>query len=378
MIGTVIGSMFLMASAPTAQAAPVEMIRTPNGGIQPQAAVDESGVLHLLYYKGEASGGELYYVRRTPGESDFSKPVRVNTEASPAIAAGTIRGAQMALGREGRVHVAWNGVAPKGGTYMEAPMWYTRLDNQGAGFEMPRNVMTFARGLDGGGSVAADHRGNVYVFWHAPKPGNTNGEMGRAVFVARSKDDGATFTPEKLATMEPTGACGCCGMKAFADDTGHVLALFRAASSKTNRDETLLVSDDEGENFKIGYQHGWQIANCPMSSASLSETGNDFLAAAETHGRVFFVRVNRTSGEVSEPISPEVKGKHPALAVNRQGEVLLAWTEGTAWAKGGSLAWQRYDAKGRPLTERQTAEGVPVWSFATAIAKPDGTFAIIF
>ena len=89
--------------------------------------------------------------------------------------------------------------------------FYTNLITSGVGLTDTRIRALKAAGLDGGGSVAADAQGNVYAFWHAPKPGNTNGEAGRAVFVARSTDDGKTFAPEKLATRQPTGACGCCG-----------------------------------------------------------------------------------------------------------------------------------------------------------------------
>jgi len=95
------------------------------------------------------------------------------------------------------------------------PLLYTRLNDAGTGFEPERILITYAAGLDGGSSVAADGQGNVYVAWHASKPGNTNFEAGRAMFVARSTDDGKTFAREKLAISKPTGACGCCGMKAF-------------------------------------------------------------------------------------------------------------------------------------------------------------------
>jgi hypothetical protein len=261
---------------------------------------------------------------------------------------------------------------------MEAPMLYTRLNDAGTAFEPERDVITFARGLDGGGSVAADDQGKVYVAWHAPKPGNTNGEAGRAVFMARSTDDGKTFSPEKLATEKPTGACGCCGMKAFADSAGNVFALYRAATEMTNRDETLLLSRDHGANFEIAYSHGWKLAACPMSSAFLSETPAGVLAAAETHGRVFFVRVDPKTGKVSKPVSPEAKAKHPIAVGNAKGEVLLAWTEGTAWAKGGAVAWQVYDSSGNPTSEKGRANGVPTWSLVAAVAKPDGSFVIIY
>ena len=261
---------------------------------------------------------------------------------------------------------------------MQAPMLYTRLDDLGTAFEPERDVITSARGLDGGGSVAADDQANVYVFWHAPKPGNTNGEAGRAVFVARSMDDGKTFAPETLASVKPTGACGCCGMKAFADSKGTVFALYRSASEMVNRDETLLISRNRGVAFEIAYSHGWKVATCPMSSASLSETKAGVLAAAETHGKVFFVRVDPTTGKVSEPVSPETKGKHPVAVGNARGEVLLAWTEGTGWGKGGAVAWQLYDQAGNPTSEKGRMEGVPVWSLPTAFAKQDGSFVIVY
>lgn len=357
--------------------AAVSLVRVPNGGIQPQAVSDENGAVHLIYYKGEAGGGDIFYVRQQPGASDFSPPIRVN-KSQKAIAAGTIRGAQLALGREGRVHVVWNGLAPKGKTYMDAPMLYTRLAADGQSFEPERNVISFAGGLDGGGSVAADRKGNVYVMWHAPKPGNTNGEFGRAVFVARSRDDGKTFARETLATETQTGACGCCGMRAFADSGGNVFALYRGASNQVDRGETLLVSRNAGVSFDIAWVHNWRIDTCPMSSASLAATKSGALAAGETHGRVFFVRVGLDGRTISEPVSPETKGKHPVIAANDRGEILLAWTEGTSWGKGGSIAWQRFDAEGKSLSPIERAEGLPVWSMAAVAPRPDGAFVIIY
>jgi hypothetical protein len=100
-------------------------------------------------------------------------------------------------------------------------------------------LITYAAGLDGGSSIAADRFGNVYATWHASKPGagTEEGEEGRAVFVARSSDEGKTFAPERPAIAEKTGACGCCGMKAFADENGAVYILFRGALEMVNRDE---------------------------------------------------------------------------------------------------------------------------------------------
>ena len=70
--------------------------------------------------------------------------------------------------------------------------------------------------------------------------------------------------------------------------------------------------------------------------------------------------------------------KHPRLAINRTGEVLLVWTEGTGWQRGGSLAWQLYDKAGQPTPERGMVAGVPVWSFGAAAVNLDGGFAILY
>src|SRR5258708_1138401 len=130
----------------TPSAARVEVLRTPNGGIQPQAAIDGRGVLHLVYLKGDPGASDVYYVRREPGQDHWSAPIRVNSRPGSAIAVGTIRGAQLALGRTGyprsgwRVHVVWNG-SGQGDASRGAPLLYTRMNEAGTGFEPERNLM---------------------------------------------------------------------------------------------------------------------------------------------------------------------------------------------------------------------------------------------
>jgi len=144
----------LLASGST-QGAQVSVLRTPDGGIQPQAAVDGKGVVHLIYFKGKPGAGDIFYVRQEPGKSDFSNPIQVNTRPGSAIAIGTIRGAHLAIGKRGRVHVAWMGgqgaePVPVADGKPKTPMVYTRLNEAGSAFEPERNVLTWTGGLDGG------------------------------------------------------------------------------------------------------------------------------------------------------------------------------------------------------------------------------------
>jgi hypothetical protein len=375
---------FAAASAP-ASSGRVAIVRTPDGGIQPQAAIDGKGGVHLIYFEGDPSGGNIFYVRWLPGQALFSKPLEVNSRPGSAMAVGTIRGAQLAVGKNGRVHVVWDGMG-KGASavpivgHQTTPLLYTRLNDEGTAFEPERNLITYAAGLDGGSSIAADSQGNVYAVWHAPLPGNTNGEAGRAVFVARSNDEGKTYRRETPALATPTGACPCCGLRAFADSSGAVYILFRAAAGGVNRDELLLVSQRPGAAFEIANAHKWKANTCPMSSAALSEVRGGALAAWETAGQVYYSTVNPKTMRVSAPICPSgsTARKHPTAVANVLGETLLVWTEGAAWVSGGAIAWQLYDTDGKPTSEAARVDGLPVWSLATAFAKPDGDFVIVY
>src|SRR5579885_3071125 len=164
--------MCLTASAARIDGPAVNLIRVPNAGIQPQI-VEQDGVVHLIYFSGAPEKGDIYYVKSRDFGRTFSKPLRVNHTPGSAIAIGNIRGAQMAIGRGGRVHVAWNGsaAAEPRGPAGETPMLYARMNDRGTAFEPERNVIQQAYGLDGGGSIAADSKGDVYVFWHAPLVG---------------------------------------------------------------------------------------------------------------------------------------------------------------------------------------------------------------
>jgi hypothetical protein len=124
-------------------------VRVPGGGIQPQLANDGKSHLHLACYTGDAHGGDLHYAQSTDGGSAFSQPLQVNTQGGSAIAAGTIRGAQSAVGSAGRVHVAWNGsnsAKPGGPVNPDSgkpgvPKLYTRLNAAGTSFEAQRGLM---------------------------------------------------------------------------------------------------------------------------------------------------------------------------------------------------------------------------------------------
>lgn len=352
-----------------AAATEVKLERVPEGGVQPQVAVAADGAVHLVYLTGKPDGADIRYSFRKAGDTAWSAPVTVNSEAQCAVAIGTIRGAQLAVGKAGSVHVVWNGKA-QNGQHATAPLCYARLE---AGkFAAQRTLNTGTIHLDGGASVAADDKGGVWVVWHAAPPEGKS-EADRRIYVSRSRDDGATFTNAAPAEGAPAGVCACCSLKAFFSPAGELLTFYRNASDKTQRDMTLLTAQ-EGTAFSSKVLYPWSIAACPMSSATLLASGKATRAAWETEGTVWTALV----GETPVPVAlSKGKARHPALAVNGRGETLVSWSLGTGWQRGGELGWVVLDANGKPAATRGTAKEVPVWSHTAAFANAAGDFIIL-
>lgn len=359
----------------TSVAPTVTVAALPAGGIQPQAAIDGHGVIHVVYFTGKPAGGDLYYVKLKADGRPTSTPVRVNTIAGSALATGSVRGAQMSLGRNGRIHVAWHGSGPaanKPGS--DVPVWYTRSAD-GTTFEPQRVVSGDSRGLDGG-SVAADRSGHVAVVWHAL--GTAPGEDHRTVYLARSSDDGATFAVASPATTVPVGACGCCGLRATFDRDGILHVLYRAATDGNHRDTTWLMVRGTASQQPIRV-HPWELESCPMTTFALAETPDGLVAAWETAQQIYTATLTpstRTIGEISAMPGAGIR-KHPSVAVNQAGDTLTAWTEGTGWNRGGTVAWRLTNRSRVELAADATAGPVPVWGLVQAIALTDGSFLIL-
>src|SRR5439155_25748793 len=155
--------------------------------------------------------------------------------------------------------------------------------------------------------------------------------------------------------------------------------LYRAAN-EISRDMTLLVSRDRAASFELETVIQWMTKTCPMTSCAFAENSAGVVAATERDGRVCFNQVEPETFSLSKPAyAPDAeKCRHPAVAANSAGEILLAWTEGTGWQKGGVLAWRIFDRDSKPTSESGRTNGVPVWGSPTAFSQSDGTFVIAY
>ena len=356
----------------------VTLMKTSGDALQPKALVDAAGTTHLMTYRGEASGGDLFYATQPAGGGEFTAPTRINSVPQSAVSVGTIRGGQFAPGKDGLVHVVWNGSRARKGE--QPPLFYTRSKAGGAAFEEQR-AMSGDWIMDGGGAVAADTSGNVYVFYHGGKGGGMHDEAGRRVLVRISHDSGASFDEEKIISPDGLGVCGCCAMQAFADSKGRIFVIYRtSADGGKSRDIATMFSSDHGKTWRHEIASRWAIAACPMSSMSIAQAGAKVLMGWEKEGQIFvgaWDDANAKVGSIS-PMPGAASGrKHPVITSDAAGNVLVAWTEGTGWNRGGSVAWQLLDEKLQPAGEIGRSAGVPVWSFVCAVPSRGRGFTIL-
>ena len=112
------------------------------------------------------------------------------------------------------------------------------------------------------------------------------------------------------------------------------------------------------------------------------ETSTGVFATWEAERQVYYALIDADSHEVWRAVAAPGYGKnrkHPVVAVSDQGNVILAWTEGTSFGQGGDVVWQVFDAQAAPVAEAAgRASGLPVWGLAAAIASPDGGFVIVY
>jgi hypothetical protein len=377
----------LAASLGTPPAPPpqIDVARLPSGFVQPAVAAWPGGGLRVVCLKGDPKGADVVLLRRGPGQAGFDPPEPVNFIPGAAVALGTIRGPRVAVGAKGRLHVLWNGSKSAGDSLVsDAPLVYTRSDPATGAFDRERDLVGETTALDGGAAIAADGKGAVVVAWHGTGPGLPKDETHRTVYVRRSTDDGETWGPAIRVLDEP-GVCACCSIAMGLAPDGRPRVLYRGARTLTDRDMKLvtLAAPPASPRHPVRVEDLdlWQTRSCPMTSCDFVRSPAALFAAWEDNGQVHAAEV-RADGTIWERRTPGGEAgarKHPRVCLNDRGEMLLVWTEGTGWEKGGSVAWQLFAPTGQAVQDGAgRGPDLPAWDFAVPVALPGERFEVLY
>jgi len=175
-------------------------------------------------------------------------------------------------------------------------------------------------------ALAADARGRLFAVWL-----DRRSPRGTALYVARSADNGATWSRNTLVYESPDGSiCQCCHPSLAVDGAGRLLVMWRNMLGGA-RDMYLAASAD-GAAFSTPEKLGngtWQLNACPMDGGGLAASAGRVLTAWRRDGGIF----------LAEPGGPERQigtGKDVAVA-RGGGHVYAAWSEASkveAWIDG--------------------------------------------
>ena len=365
----------IVVSACLATSEPVTLMRIPDDGRMPQASIDRDGTIHLMYYRGAMTGGDLFYVNRSRNTSEWSTPTRVNSTPRSAIGMGPMDGGDMVFDQGptdgGRIHAAWFIDEPNRFVYTRNTENLSSFEPQRVLLERPDEV------VEARASVTTNGRGRVFVAWHGATIKKAD-DAHRAVFLITSQDGGDSFGPPIIISRQSEGACGCCSLEMFAvNDT--VLVSYRGAGENVRRGQRLLKSTDGGQTFVDTLIQPWPIAACPVTTTTFARGPDVTRVAWETQGQVYFASIEALTDAVSPGGEARFRRKNPAIATNQRGETLLAWGDAPGYRAGGTLNWQLFDAEHHPLSDPGPAtDTIPSGSAPAIVTQPDGTFVVLY
>jgi hypothetical protein len=355
---TVIASIWMataLTNHATERTTSVAVVRIPSRGQPLKAQLGPDGTIHVLL---DSIDGPLYLKSQDDGLT-FSEPIAV-VEAAAQKPGLKFEGADLAVSRDGRVHMAMSNNAWKLKLPQEEWGLYSASLAPGArAFSPVRNLNrkpseAFALAADGGAMVTATF-------------------LSDKLFAMVSRDDGQTFTAsaELNQSWDP---CNCCTTSAAYGADGKLALLYREETNN-ERDMFVVLWDQHGDGKPLRRRVSvtpWKIAGCPMTYFAISRAGMGYVAAWPTKGQVYFARLDK-EGRVLPP--GEIRT--PGTSGMRKSLLALSAPEGSTligWKNKDVLGWQLYDANGQ--TKGNPASTESLGSGAAGVQLRDGRFLL--
>lgn len=120
----------------------------------------------------------------------------------------------------------------------------------------------------------------------------------------------------------------------------------------------------------------WELPACPLTSAALTAGPGGLVAAWQTGEQLYWQPLDGRAEPHALPGEAHHR-KYPALAIARDGTMLIAYAEDTSWGHGGRAVWQLLDPDGTPRSAPTVAGDLPAWSFPAAVYDEERGFEVI-
>jgi len=333
----------------------VKTIRVPGNPKVVKAQIGANRTIHLLL---DTEDGPCY-VKSSDTGATFSTPIAIVDAASqkPGL---KFQGEDLAIGKDGRVHVAMANNAWK--LKLPEEEWgfcYSSLAPGTKSFSAVRNIN---QKPSEGFSLAADEVGNVTACFLSDK-----------LFTMISHDNGETFTQYAEPNVD-WNPCNCCTTASVFGADGRLAVLYREETDN-ERDIYVALLDRLGKGEPVRGRVSstpWQLNGCPMTYFAINRTAGGYVAAWPTKGQVYFARLDNKGavlppGEIKTPGTSGMRNSLLALSA-RDGATLVAWKDKDV------LGWQLYDAGAQPIEKPGSASSPG--GGAAGVVLANGNFII--
>jgi len=385
------GSIARTADAWTGVSDPARRAQAPEVAVGPDGSIHvvwlDKGPLGTADRRGEAAGHghshqsftDLMYARSDDGGGSFSAPLRVNARDGE-VWGFSVSKPRIGIGPPGIVHVFYpaNRVSSRTGKAVASSV-HVRSTDGGRTFSPPRQLngdgeQDLSALVHGGlsqahvfGTLALGADGAVHAFWLDTRGMRPERPLS-AIYAATSRNDGASFEPERA--LYDVDACPCCQLTATA--AGEALYLgSRQVSADNIRTPTVAVSRDGGRSFGARVGIGgtpWQLDGCPLKPTALAAEGEYVYTlvhnGAEQPPGLLFAR----STDGGHRFGPATR-IHPGATVSDAPMLVAAW-------RGLYAFWHAKAGGGeRRVFMRTSTDHGASWSAVTELAAPTGAAA---
>jgi len=301
--------------------------------VGPSVHIDEQGVLSAAWVEEDKETRTILFARSEQPRGPLGQPVRVN---APSENPYYRQEAPALVVRGNDVYVTWSLTHPKitPDKPFSGELRLSRSSDGGQTFGPSTLVnddgQVIQHTFD---AINAAPDGVLHLAWIDGREGKK--EPG--TFVARSTDHGRTIT-KNLKVDDNT--CVCCRTSLATSADGVVYVAWRKIFDGNVRETVVTRSTDGGETFSpatiVGHDQ-WVYAACPHRPASLGvdrqgrlyvvwytegadETPAIYLAYSDDQGKTFSGKkqLNRSKGTFPD---------HPQMAVDPDGRVVVIWEE---------------------------------------------------
>ncbi|MFZ1748235.1 MAG: sialidase family protein [Nitrospirales bacterium] len=299
----------------------------------PAAQLDKDGTLHLAWGGEKQEDRGVFYLKVPPQQEQYPKPIRVNPSSPPATSLH--EPPALALGLKNDVYITWTTPHPKAdGKLFTNLLLLSRSLDGGNTFLPPVRVndddAVTGHSFD---YLTVSPNGSVHIAWLDAREGKKD----PATYTVFSQDQGKTLSPN-LKIDE--SSCVCCRTHMTTASDGTVYLAWRKVLAGAVRETVVSRSTDNGKSFSAPVIVGndqWVYEGCPHRPATMGvdqqgrlyvtwytegpdDTPGVYLAYSDDQGKTF---TPRRALNMSKGTFPD----HPQLAVNREGHLLVSWEE---------------------------------------------------